>query len=262
MRYSRFPAAVYSPAGDPPSPPPAPAGAPPSDGAPAAARPEWLPEAHWDTTANAIKPEFGAHYTELSTFHKTASERDTALKARKPEDIKIELPKEFKIPEGSGIKPEQLKINDKDPRIAPLRAFAQKHGISQEAVSDLVAFDAELQIAAYTADQTARAAELTEANKALGEKAQDRRNAVANWVNGLVSKGELTADEAAAIPTADATPAVITLMEKLIAKANGTIPGHVPSKEPPGAKPGDIPGYDTMTFEQRRAAQWNRTANG
>jgi hypothetical protein len=213
-------------------------------------------------TANAIKPEFGTHYTELATFHRTAAERDATLKARKPEDIKIELPADFKIPENSGIKPEQIKINEKDPRIPLVRAFAQEFNLPQEAITKLVALDAQIQIDNHVAQQTARATELAEANKVLGEKAQDRRNAVANWVNGLVTKGELTADEAAAIPTADATPAVITLMEKLIAKANGTIPGSVSSKDPPASRPGDIPGYDTMTFEQRRAAQWNKAGNG
>ena len=29
-------------------------------------RPEWLPEAHWDTQSGAIKAEFGQHYADLA----------------------------------------------------------------------------------------------------------------------------------------------------------------------------------------------------
>jgi hypothetical protein len=85
-------------------------------------RPAWLPEAHWDARGG-LKPEFGAHYRELTSFHKTETERQTALKARQPDDIKVEV----KLPEG--VKPPdgmQLKIDEKDPRIPALRDLVDR----------------------------------------------------------------------------------------------------------------------------------------
>jgi hypothetical protein len=165
-------------AGSPPpaaggSAPPAatpPAGAPP----PAPSRPEWLPEAHWDPQGNAIKlDDFGKHYTELSTSARQLTEQAAALAARKPEDIKFEvkLPETVKVPEGF-----QLKINEDDPRIPPLRAAAIKHGWSQDTIDALVAMDAELKIAEHTAEQ----ARLAEEDRKLGGNATDRKTAIVN----------------------------------------------------------------------------------
>src|SRR4051812_38562969 len=90
-----------------PAPAAAASGAPPllPDGVSAPAsgkveRPAWLPEDHWDGTANTIKPEFGKHYADL----KAVSDAETARKAalpQKAEDYKIEikLPPEVKIPD-------------------------------------------------------------------------------------------------------------------------------------------------------------------
>lgn len=275
----RFPMRLFAPdaGGSPAAPaaggaaqpgagvPPAPGtGAPPASAATASAasRPEWLPEEHWDP-AGGIKPEFGAHYGELATFHKAETERQAALKARKPEDIKIALPAEFKLPDGlkgpdgKPVAVKDIQINEKDPRIPLVRAFAQEFGLPQEAVSKLVALDAQMQIEAYNAE-TAR---LAEENKQLGEKAGDRLKAVDTWAQGLKAKGEIGDAELAAVHSIATTAAGVTLLEKLIAKASGSIPGHIPVRQPAGAKPGDIPGYDDMTFEQRRAAQWARGAS-
>src|SRR5262245_53579965 len=152
-----FPAPFYSPDGGGVGGTPSPGGGAPSPaaggGAPATpARPEWLPEAHWDTTTNAIKPEFGAHYTELATFHKTETDRSAALKARKPEEITVALPAEFKIPDGlkgpdgKPLTLEQVKIDEKHPLVAPTRALAHKYGIPQEVVSELAGAFVQMQL--------------------------------------------------------------------------------------------------------------------
>lgn len=211
--------------------PPAGGGAPPSGGSPPAAptRPEWLPETHWDTQTNAMKPEFGAHYSELATFHKTQTEQQAALAARKAEDIKIEvkLPETVKVPDGL-----QLQINDKDPRVPVLREMAIKHGLTQDAVNALVAFDAEQQIAAHTAEQTRIAAE----DAKLGANAAARKTAVGNWLKGMKDRNELTADEYAAVQVYAIDAAAVTALEKIITKVNGSVPttppGNPPTPEP------------------------------
>jgi hypothetical protein len=193
-------------------------------GAPAApSRPDWLPEAHWDAK-DGIKPEFGTHYAEIAKFHQTETEKAAALAARKPEDIKIELklPETVKVPEGI-----KLEINEKDPRVPVIREMAIKHGWTQEQVNDLVAFDAQQQIAAHAAEQ----ARLADERKKLGANADDRIKAAASWIKGLGA----SADELNEIQVLTATAAGVSLLEKLMTKANGAVPGA--QVDPPAPRP-------------------------
>lgn len=207
----------------PPVPTPAPSPAPAT-----ATRPDWLPEAHWDTTANSIKPEFGAHYGELATFHKTETEKAAALAARKPEDIKFEivLPETVKVPDGM-----TLKIDEKDPRVPVLRDLAVKHGLSQDVVTSLIALDAQMQIEGHAAEQVRIAAE----DQKLGANARDRKAAAGNWLKGMKDRGELTAEEYEASRAYATDAATVTFLEKLMAKAAGTVPGTTPAPPPPPA---------------------------
>ena len=197
---------------------------PPAPGAPgdsAPSRPDWLPEAHWDAESAAIKPEFGQHYAELATFHQTETQRQAELKARKPEDVKIEvkLPEGIELPNGPDGKPLKVTINESDPRIPMVRELALKHGWTQDQVNDLVAFDAIQQINAFKAEQ----ARIAEETKKLGDKAPERRAAVDNWLKGLVEKQGITREEYEEARVVGATAAGVSLLEKLMAKVNGSV---------------------------------------
>lgn len=222
------PAAVVTP----PTPPVVTPPVTPSVVTPPAAvtRPEWLPEAHWDPAASTIKPEFGAHYAEVTAFHKTETEKAAALAARKPEDIKFEvkLPETVKVPDGM-----DLKINENDPRVPVLRSLAVQHGLSQDVVNSLVALDAEQQIAMHTAEQ----ARIAAADAKLGANAKDRKAAVGNWLKGLKDRNELSGEEYEAVKIYATDAETVTALEKIIAKAAGAVPGHVPANPPaPPAK--------------------------
>lgn len=208
-----------------------------------AARPEWLPEAHWDAEKNSIKEDFGAHYGELAKFHQTQTEAQQALAARKPEDIKIEvkLPDTVKVPDGM-----QIKIDDKDPRAVWLRETAIKRGWDQDTINDVVAWDAQRQIEAHTAETQRIAAE----DAKLGANGPARKTAVSNWAKGLKDGGTITADEYEEIRLTASTAAGVTLLEKIIAKANGTVPGQTPPAQP--STPAKPPLEDRM-FTKRFA---------
>jgi hypothetical protein len=213
-----------------PAPPPAPAPSPTPAPPPASvSRPEWLPEAHWDQTANTIKPEFGQHYAEVSTFYQTETEKRNALAARKPEDIKFEvkLPETVKVPEGM-----DLKINEADPRVPIIREMAIKRGWDQDTVNELVALDAQQQIAAHAAEQTRIAA----ADAKLGANANERKAAVGNWLKGMKDRNELSGEEYEAVKVYATDAETVTALEKIIAKASGSIPGHAPGNPPPPAQ--------------------------
>lgn len=217
------PAPSPSPA---PSPAPAPSPEPSPSPAPATAtRPEWLPENFWDPKANALNTdEFGKHYVETAANAAKFAERVAAV----PKDeagykVEIKLPPEVKIPEGVTFDP------SKDPRLPTLLKTAREIGLSNDDVNKLVALDAQFAIANHAAEQ----ARIGEETKKLGDKANDRIAAVTNWAKGLKEKGDLTADEFAEIRMTATTAAGVTALEKLMAKASGGIPGHVPNRDPP-----------------------------
>jgi hypothetical protein len=220
---------------DTPTPAPAPAPAPSPAPAPAPApaavtRPEAIAESFWDASANTIKLDaFTPHYTELATFHKTETERQAALAARKPEDIKFEvkLPEGVKAPEGLDVK-----INPDDPRVPVLRDMAIKNGWTQETVDALVALDAKQQIDNHAAEQSRIAAE----DQKLGANAKDRKAAVGNWLKGMKDRNELSGDEYEAVRVYATDAATVTALEKIMAKAAGHVPGHQPGNPPAAAQ--------------------------
>lgn len=136
-----------------------------------------MPEAYWDATANTVKAkEFGEHLASLTTLK---SEHDARLAARpeKPDGYKVELPKDFKPPEGV-----TLAVNDKDPRVAEIRAFAHDIGLSQDQFSKLVAIDAQREIARANEINAAMEAE----QKKLGANASERVTALKTWLTGVL----------------------------------------------------------------------------
>lgn len=207
-----------------PSPAPAPAPAPslapdPQLAAPPAAdRPAYIPEQFWDGDAKAVKAdEFGAHYTGLVASAAKLAERAAAVPG-KPEEYKIELklPDDVKLPDGAKFDPA------KDPRLPQFLKVAHGLGLSNIEVNNLVALDAQLAIAEHAAETARIAAE----TKKLGEKATDRIAAVKNWAKALP---DISDEERSEIHAIASSAAGVTVLEKLMAKINGGIPGHQPS---------------------------------
>lgn len=218
----------------PPAPAPEPAPSPsPAPEPQGVTRPEYIPEQFWDPQANAVKPEFGQHYSELSTFKQTYDQQQEALKARKPEDIKIEVkpPEGFKLPDGI-----ELKIDEKDPRIPIIRDLALKRGLDQDTVNDLVWLDAQMQIEAHNAERERVKAE----DAKLGANGKDRKAAVTNWITNFK---DLKPEHKQEIEVLTATAAGVELVEMLMARASGSVPGA-------GGEPPRQP-VPPLTIEQR-----------
>lgn len=200
-----------------------------------------MPEAHWDATANGINLDtLGQHYGELSTFHKTQTEAQAALKARKPEDIKlqIKLPETVKVPDGM-----KVEIDDKDPRLPVVRELAIKHGWDQDTIDAIATLDAQFKIEQHNAEVERVKAEDTK----LGEKGGERKSAVSAWAKGLLDRKEISDGEYEELKLTATTAAGVTVLEKIIAKSNGAVPGAAGSPPAPPAPP--------TTVEQRWYAQ-------
>lgn len=111
--------------------------------------------------------------------------RDAAEQVRKasafqkPEDVKIELPKDFQLPQGV-----EFKLDPAAPEFAKLQAAAVKHGLSPDAVTDLVGVYAETLVGSQAVTDAAHAAEIAK----LGANGPARKTALDTWINSMVGE--------------------------------------------------------------------------
>lgn len=132
--------------------------------------------------------------------------RDAAEQVRrnalpqKPEDVKIELPKEFKLPEGM-----KFEFDASKPEFSKLQAAAVKHGLSSEAVTDLVGVYAETLVGSESTLAAAKAAEIAK----LGNNGPARVTALGTFFDGI---------GAPEMKQMLVTESIVRAAEKLVAK--------------------------------------------
>lgn len=158
-----------------PSPAAASASSAESQRTPIGTRPEYLPELAWDPTANAPRADVIKSAFDIHAAH------EARVKARpeNPDGYKLELPADFK-PEIA------IKIDEKDPRIADVRAFAHEHNLDQTQFSRLLQIEAtrvQNEEKAYTEFKAAE-------QKKLGATAEARVTAVRTWLTGILDGKE------------------------------------------------------------------------
>ncbi len=219
-------ATTTSPASPTPTPTPTPASTP---AAQTSERPAYIPEAYWDATAGKVKDaEFAAHFNELQTRVAADESRRLTLPA-KPEDYKIELPKDFTLPQGV-----EFKIDADNPLWAQGQQWAQKNGLTQEAFQEAIALVA--------GDRVGTAAQIDQARKAeigkLGANGQARVTAIQTWAQGLLGQ-----DPGARFVSRLFTAADVQMAESLIAKFTGSGTFKSGGREPPEA-PGKLSDAD------------------
>ena len=166
-------------------------------------RPDWLPEKFFDATKGPNLDEFGKHYAEVATRDAAEQVRRLAL-PQKPEDVKIELPKEFQLPQGV-----EFKFDATKPEFSKLQAAAVKHGLSSEAVSDLVGVYAETLVGS---EATLNAAKQAEIGK-LGANGPARVTALGTFFDGLLGETEGKQMKQMLV-----TAGIVQAAEKLVAK--------------------------------------------
>jgi hypothetical protein len=161
-----------------------------------------------------------------------------------PAAYKLELPADVKLPGDAkvmfGSDPDSLAAAD------AAKAWAHKKGLSQSEFSELLSIQAhsvaaqELRIATY-----ARA----EVDK-LGANGPQRIDGLSRWIIG-----EMGNEKARPIIASMATAAHVEFYEKLLSKQ--TSQGAASFSQQHRVAPDDksIPGYEKMSFEQRRFAQ-------
>jgi hypothetical protein len=158
----------------------------------------------------------------------------------KPEEYKAELPADLKLPGGL-----QFKVDANDPSFIAARNLAFSKGWSQADLSEALGV-----MASHLSQQEAQIAERSRAEIAkAGVNAPQRVDAVTRWITGTVGDAD-----AKPIVATIVTDAHLRFYEKIMRDKEGATSFSQKHRVPP---PDDnhIPGYDRMSFEQRRFAQ-------
>ncbi len=162
-------------------------------------RPDWLPENFFDTKAGPKWDDFGKHFSEIATRDAANEVRRLSL-PQKPEDVKLELPKDFTLPQGV-----EFKLDPTKPEFNKFREIAVRRGLDNETITDLMGVygetlvSSQATIAAAHADQVAK----------LGANGTARVTALGTFFDGMGTpelKGMLV------------TAAIVQAAERLVSK--------------------------------------------
>jgi hypothetical protein len=202
-----------------------------------AAQPEGLDAAFWDADKGALRTDDAVKaLKELAALKADADMRAKAVPA-KADDYKVELPSEFKAPEGF-----DFKFDEKDPAIPALKAWAHGMKLDQSAVSGLLAIEAQRQFALQKSHLEAHKVEMA----SLGANAETRLSELKGRITAAVGE-----DGFAVLAGSLFTARQIQVFEALMAKVSG---GGLPSPGNggrAGAGGMDESDYNKLSFEQK-----------
>jgi len=162
-----------------------------------------------------------------------------------PQDYKLALPENLTLP-GNG----QYRFDEAGNKASfdAVKAWAHSRGMSQSDFSEMMGL-----YASHHAAQEAQLAELSRAEIAkAGVNAPQRVDAVTRWITGTV--GDV---DAKPIISTIVTDAHLRFYERMMQKAEQHIGFSQKHRVAPDAD-SRIPGYDRMSFEERRFAQDQR----
>lgn len=206
----------------------------------APARPEYVPESHWDATAGKVKDDKAlSSWINEHVAYKAAQDSRRLTLPQTPEAYKVELPADFRPPEGM-----DYKFNDADPLLGQARSVM--HDIDQgklsgqEAFSKLLGLYAGAQVSSEQTIAQGRAAEVAK----LGAAGTARVTAVNTWLdaNGLsdMKSGMITAGHIAGF-------------EKIMAKlqSQGGASFNTRGREVDDGKISDVE-YGKLTYTEKK----------
>jgi hypothetical protein len=193
--------------------------------------------------------EFEVTNAELAQLVADKAAKDSfKLTHASPEAYKVELPADFKVPEGVTIE-----FNKNDPAMAQAREFCFENGLSQEAFSKLIGTYAGLKAAEVLQFTNYKKAEIAK----LGAAGTERVTAVVQWMAGMM--GPDAKDLARALDYAPSEKTVVAfekLMRKFSSQGNTNFTQSGRDHSEPGMTDEQ---WNGMSFNERR--EYTRSAN-
>ena len=182
----------------------------------------------------------------LMERHALEESRKATLPAD-PSGYDLTLPADFQTPQGV-----EFRWATDDPVLGPMidqaKRFAHEAGLSQDQFSKMMSL--------YAGSETARLVRINDAVKAeidkLGATATPRVSAIQTWVRGVIGDDALTGAVMSGIRSAAAVKGWEKILDHNRSQGGGSY-SHA-HRQPPAAS-GEIPGYEQMTFLEKRAAQ-------
>jgi hypothetical protein len=199
--------------------------------------------------ASGEKFRFGDNLELTETEVRGLLERHSIEQSRrltlpqKPEEYEAALPKDFKLPQGF-----EYTVDPNDPVLPHARDFALKAGLSKDQFQELVGLHVQSDIARQLRYREQANAEVLK----LGAAGTERVTAAQTFLRSQLGD-DLAAVVLGTMSSAKHVEAFEKLMSNFRTQGGGTF--STTGREPPVNTNGQIPGYETMTFEQKRAAQ-------
>lgn len=206
-------------------------------------RADWQPEKYWDSAKNEFNgASFRKDFDELTAF-KAADESRRLTLPQTDDAYKVELPSSFKAPEGV-----EFKIEADNPLWAQGRAWARKHGLTQEAFSEAIALVAGDRIGTQTSIKQAFDAEVAK----LGAAGPQRVDAVTQWISAMGGDkhGAALARVMKMAPVASTIEAFEALMQRFQTQGAGTFTTR--GREADQQSRVSDADYEKMTYTERK----------
>lgn len=206
-------------------------------------RAEWQPEKYWDGTKSEFNgTQFRKDFDELAAFKAADDSRRLTL-PQSDDAYKLDLPASFKPPEGV-----EFKIDPNNPLWAQGRAWARKHGLSQEAFSEAIALVAGDRIGTEATIKKAFDGEIAK----LGTAGPQRVDAVTQWITAMGGDkhGAALAKVLKMAPVASTIEAFETLMQKFQSQGAGSFTAT--GRQPDQNQRVSDADYEKMTYTERK----------
>jgi hypothetical protein len=183
--------------------------------------------------------------------HKVEQDARKAALPASPDKYEVKLPADFKSPAGVTVE-----FDQRSPEFQRFRQLAHARGVDQETFSDMLGVYAATQIGQHQQLAQARGAELAK----LGSAAQNRIDAIGTWMRARIgNKGDLIVAQLKNYPVASMVEAFEGIMQQFSGQGGAD---YSQSGRQQQETTGKIPGYENMSFLQKRAAQDAAAARG
>jgi hypothetical protein len=163
-----------------------------------------------------------------------------------PDAYKLEISPDAKLPGDA-----QFQFDGNDPGLIAAKNWAHGKGLDQSAFSEMLTL-----YASHVAQQESALAEVSRAEIAKsGPNAPQRMDAVTRWITAEVGEADAKPIRATIV-----TDAHLRFYEKLMNKISSQGTASFSQQHRVAPDTGGIPGYENMSFEQRRFAQDQQAA--